>query len=125
MSETITQEKANVLLITWRRLLGLRDWHISLCFDASPWDMRLSDVDGEVDFEETVKTAAIRILREDFCEDRIGPFNFEKTLIHELLHLKFCLLDNSGNALQDRLVHQLIDDLARAFAAVSRGEVDT
>ena len=50
------------------------------------------------------------------------PYHPERTLIHELLHLKLCLLGESGNALQDRLAHQLIDDLADALYRAAHGE---
>ena len=103
------------LLEKWKRRLGLQDWHIVLEADVIPSDMTLENVAGETEWTESAKCAVIRILREDCYGTRIVPFDFEKTLVHELLHLKFCLLGESGNDLQDRYVHQLIDDLARAF----------
>lgn len=105
------------LLEKWKSHLGLQDWHIVLNDSVIPSDMTLDNMCGETEWTESNKTAVIRILREDCYGDRIAPFNFEKTLIHELLHLKFSLLGESGNDLQDRYVHQLIDDLARAFVA--------
>lgn len=112
------QEKADKLLRKWQRILGLQDWQIKLIVDAIPDDMTLRDVDGEAIWTECKKTALIRILRQDCYGDRIVPYDFERILVHELLHLKLCLLGESGNELQDRYVHQLIDDLARAFAEV-------
>ena len=112
------QEKADKLLRKWQRILGLQDWRIKLVVDAIPDDMTLRDVDGEAIWTECKKTALIRILRQDCYGDRIVPYDFERILVHELLHLKLCLLGESGNELQDRYVHQLIDDLARAFAEV-------
>lgn len=44
--------------------------------------------------------------------------DFEKTLVHELLHIKFCFLWGSGNDLQDRITHQLINDLAKSLVEV-------
>lgn len=115
----MTKENAQKLLDKWRCILGLQEWRIKLVYDAIPDDMQLSDVEGEAVWTECSKTAVIRILREDCYGERIVPYNFEKILIHELLHLKFCLLGESGNDLQDRYVHQIIDDLARAFVAAS------
>ena len=103
------------LLEKWKARLGLSDWVIHLNEDVLPSDMMMQNVAGETEWTESNKCAVIRIVREDCYGERIVPFNFEKTLIHELLHLKFCLLGESGNDLQDRYVHQLIDDLARAF----------
>ena len=108
----MTQQKANELLRKWVRILTLQDWTIRVIPNALPEDM-IEGGAGEVQGKESIKTAVIRILDEACYGDRIVPFRFEKTLIHELLHLKFCLLGESGNPLQDRLVHQLIDDMAR------------
>lgn len=47
--------------------------------------------------------------------DRIVPFNFEKTLVHELLHLKFSFWCQNEDDVGDRVMHQMIDDLARAL----------
>lgn len=117
--ERMTQDRAQQLLRKWKGVLGLQEWKIKLVYDAIPSDMRLDNVDGESEWTECRKTAVIRILREDCYGKRIAPYSFEKILVHELLHLKLCLLGESGNDLQDRYVHQLIDDLARAFVAVA------
>lgn len=106
----------------WQHCLGLDDWTIKLKTDCSPNDMTISNVSGETEWTECGKTAVIRIISEKDYGDRIVPFDPEKTLVHELLHLKLCLLGESGNDLQDRLVHQLIDDLARAFVYEKEGE---
>ena len=108
------------LLQKWQKRLGLSEWVIRLDADAIPSDMMLRDVAGETEWTESNKSAVIRILNESCYGDRIVPFNFEKTLIHELLHLKLCLLGESGNDFQDRYVHQLIDDLARAFSETAQ-----
>ena len=111
----------NALLNYCPRVLGLNDWNTLSKEDRSPNEMILKDVSGETEWEETNKCAVVRIISEKDYGDRILPFNFEKTLIHELLHLKFCLLGESGNDLQDRLVHQLIDDMAKALYQVKAG----
>lgn len=111
----MNREKADKLLRKWKRILRMEEWTIKLIPDAIPDDMALRDVDGEAIWVECKKTAVIRILRQDCYGDRIQAYNFERILVHELLHLKLCLLGESGNDLQDRYVHQLIDDLARAF----------
>ena len=46
---------------------------------------------------------------------RIVPFDFEKTLVHELLHLKFSFWCQNEDDVGDRVMHQMIDDLARAL----------
>ena len=112
----------NKLLKQWVDILQLNDWTIKLKENCSPNEMRLNDVCGETEWGEVGKNALIKIISEKDYGDRIVPFDFEKTLVHELLHLKFCLLGESGNELQDRLIHQYIDDLAKAFIRAKRSK---
>lgn len=108
------------LLTLWQQRLGLQDWRIDLRDNAIPSDFVLENVAGECEWNEVNKAAVIRIINPICYGDRIIPFDYEKTLVHELLHIKFCLLDNSGNALQDRIVHQLIDEFAVIFVREAR-----
>lgn len=108
------------LLKKWQKRLYLTDWVVDFRPNSVPSDFVLQDCVGETEWQEVNKTAIIRIVKPDCYGQRIVPFDFEKTLVHELLHLKFCLLGESGNDLQDRYVHQLIDELARALVASER-----
>lgn len=64
---------------------------------------------------QEAKTARIEIINPACYGDRIVPFNFEKTLVHELLHLKFSFWCQNEDDVGDRVMHQMIDDLARAL----------
>ena len=57
----------------------------------------------------------IEIINPAYYGDRILPFDFEKTLVHELLHLKFSFWCQNEDDVGDRVMHQMIDDLARAL----------
>lgn len=103
------------LLKHYQKLLGLQDWLVVLYDKCKPQDFTEQDRDGECEYNETLKTAIIRILDPIYYGERVLSFDFEKTLVHELLHIKFAFIDNSGNELQDRLVHTLINDLAKAI----------
>ena len=106
----------NDLLKEWQDRLGLQDWVIKLKEDCSPNDMNQRGCSGEAEWVESNKAAIVRICAEkDYGEGCIVPYHPEQTLVHELLHLKFCLLDESGNSLQDRIVHQMVDDFAKAL----------
>ena len=118
MEDTSMQDK----LLYWQRVLGLTDWRIKLKTDCFMSELILQNAAGETEWSETIKTAYIRIISAEEYGERIVPFNPEKTLVHELLHLKFCLLGESGNNLQDRYIHQLIDDVARALVEAKRTE---
>jgi len=112
-------EKPEILLTEWVTRLGLNDWTIRLETNVIPSDMITQDTDGEVEFTECNKSAVVRILNEKCYGKRITPFDFERILIHELLHLKFCLLVDDG--MQGRFVHQLLDDMAKALVSAKRG----
>ena len=81
-----------------------------------PEGMTISGVAGCTEWSEPGKTARIEIIDPEYYGDRIVPFDFEKTLIHELLHLKMSFWCQNGDDVEDRVMHQIIDDLARAFA---------
>lgn len=100
----------------WIKRLNLSDWKIDVIDPCSPNDF-VSDWnnEGECYYNEYLKTATIRILGEDYCNDKCVEYNFELTLLHELLHIKFALLDDSDNKLQNRLVHILVEELARSL----------
>lgn len=112
--------ESDKLLSEWKDRLGLSDWRIVLSDKCSPQEMELENVDGCTTWEESIKSAKIQILDEKYYGDRIVPFDFEKTLIHELLHIKTSLISDTENDLQNRVAHQIIDDLARAFVDAKR-----
>ena len=109
-------------LIYWKNILDLNDWKIVLHENCSPNDMRLTCVAGENEWDEDHKPSVIRIIGEKDYGDRILPFDSEKTLVHELLHIKFAFIDNSGNELQDRILHQLIDSMSNALVKAKRSK---
>lgn len=105
----------NKLLKEWQKRLGLTDWRIRLNDNLTPTDMTEQEDVGCTVFEEATKTARIEILDEKYYGARIVPYDYEETLVHELLHLKLSLLQTNVSDLQERYAHQIIDDLARAF----------
>lgn len=108
------------LLHEWQNRLGLQDWTIKLSDLCEPDDMIMQGVCGDVDWTESNKTARIEILDPKFYGERIVPFDFEKTLVHEMMHLKLSLVSDQVDDLQARYMHQIIDDLARAFVDAKR-----
>ena len=113
-------KKHKALLAEWQTRLGLQDWTIKLRPKCKPDDMELQDVTGEASWAESNKVARISILDPTYYGKRIVPFDWEKTLVHELLHLKTCLVSDDVGELQQRYMHQMIDDLARAFVDAKR-----
>lgn len=109
-----------LLLMEWQKRLGLTEWRIKMVDNCKPDEMSLQDVSGCTVWSEAIKTARIEILDSQFYGDRIVPFDWEKTLVHELLHLKTSLVSDMVSDLQERYMHQMIDDLARAFVDAKR-----
>lgn len=103
----------------WVNRLGLNDWRIQFEPCCSPDEMG-EECAGLTTWQEVNKTARIQILDPQYWGERVVPFDFEKTLVHELLHLKTCLISDTDNELQERLMHQMIDDLARAMVDAKR-----
>lgn len=111
------------LLNKWKTRLGLQDWRIELRTKMNPQDMTMENVAGCTDWSEAIKAARIEIIDPEHYGERIIPFDFEKTLIHELLHLKFSFWCQGTDDVSDRLMHQVIDDLARAFRSCEIAEI--
>ena len=110
----------SAMLSEWKRRLGLHDWRIALLPKCKPGEMEMEDVAGCTAWNETIKTARIEIVDPEYYGDRIVPFDWEKMLVHELLHLKLALVSDRVDDLQERVMHQIIDDLARAFVDAKR-----
>ena len=108
-------KEASDLLFRWKNRLCLTDWDVKIKINCKPEEMTCETVSGEVEWSEVGKCAIIRIIDPVYYGERIVPFDFETTLIHELLHLKFTLVGDNVPELQERVVHQIIDDLARGF----------
>lgn len=115
------------LLNEWQERLGLQDWVIRLYPNCERKEVDEGNSIGETLWQTTNKTAIIKIMAEkEYDEEYMIPYDFEKTLVHELLHIKFSLIDKDLNTYEgivaEQVRHQLIDDLARAFVMAKRGE---
>ena len=100
--------------------LGLQEWRIDLHPCCKPDEMTDGYTVGCSVWQEVIKTSRIEIIDPAFYGERIIPFDWEKTLVHELLHIKTCLISSECNPLQERVAHQLIDDIARALVDAKR-----
>jgi hypothetical protein len=123
LTMTATNEEL-ALLEKWKRKLCLQEWRIKLLTRLRPEEMTMSDAAGCTEWSEAIKTARIEIINPACYGDRIVPFDFEKTLVHELLHLKFSFWCQNEDDVGDRVMHQMIDDLARALTERDSQEFD-
>ena len=112
------------MLAEWTKRLGLQDWAISLEVGCDPSDMRIQDSLGCTTWEESTKSAMIQIVDPEQVGELTRTFDLEQILVHELLHLKTSLLATRDNneTLTDRVLHQLIDDIARAMIDIKKTE---
>lgn len=111
------------LLQYWKNKLLLNDWTIKLIEDCNVSDFILKDVCGETEWDSTNKCAVIRIVSEKEYGNRIVPFIKERILLHELLHIKFCLLWESNTDTQNLILHQIIEDMARTLYKAHKEKV--
>ena len=101
------------LLRHWIERLGLQDWDIDLRDNCSPRELYDKEAQADTCYNFVHKKAIIHITSEKDRSCDIMPLDYEHLLVHELLHCKFAALDDSGNALQDKLVHQYVEDFAK------------
>ena len=118
---------ANELLEEWRERLGLMDWCIVLRINVKQDDFEGEEpVAGQTNWQNTSKTAVIKVLDEKLYGDRIIACDFERILVHELLHIKFNILQqdpfNHETTVFDEFQHQLIEDIAQALIMAKRGK---
>lgn len=117
----MTEEKATELFEKWRKILHLEAWDIRFQWCVRGRDMNIADALGCTSYRHESHQAIIQMLDPVDFENDLFQYDYEKTLVHELLHLKFVDLDDSGDPLRDKLTHQMIDDIARAFMDAIRG----
>lgn len=115
----MTDTELQQLLTEWQQRLGLQNWYVKLLTNCRPETMACPDADGCTDYEESSRTARIELVDPIFYGERVIPYDPEKTLVHELLHLKMSLYFE-GDALLERVSNMILDDLARALVEAKR-----
>lgn len=98
-----TEKTVDDLCQKWQALLRLRDWdiHVEL-FSAREFSEE--DRQGEVFYDISTGQAIIHLLDVDAKLDTPFPYDLEKVLVHELLHLHFAIFEPEQ---EDKLRHDL------------------
>jgi hemerythrin superfamily protein len=115
--ETIEQKTA--LLNEWIRRIGLEKWTIYSTLDEIPSQMDNKDHAGEAEWHATEKIGYIRVLAKRYHE-LDDKYDFERTLVHELLHLKFAVFWDNSEGFATSLLHQTIEKMASALVDAKR-----
>lgn len=109
----MTTKKADKLLKKWKKKLGLQNWDIFLKINQKKEDM--DGCNGLIEWNPVQRCAVIKIKdKKEIYSDSLASFNFKKTLVHELLHLKFELFESKDkNSAVYENFHQQLEDMAR------------
>lgn len=120
----MTEERAKELFAKWVKILQLEEWDIRFHWRVDPKRMTLTDCAGCTSYNEVCRQAVIQIADFDLYEMDMQGFemDYEQVLVHELMHLKMSILDDVKDKTQNRVVHVLVDGLARSLVRASRGE---
>jgi hypothetical protein len=117
-----SEEQARECLREWQTRLFLDDWVIQIAFD--------SEIQAYAEVEKAVEkqSAVIRIRPLDsITGTKVTRYCAEKSVVHELLHLKLDLVDYQQGDLPIEVVvfdytqHQKIEQLSKAFIMAKYG----
>lgn len=120
----MTEEKAKALFEEWVKILQLEEWDIRFHWRVDPKRMKIADCAGDTSYNDVCKQAVIEIADLDLYETDMDGFevDYEQVLVHELMHLKLSILDDTDNELQNKTVHHLVDGLARSLIKAARSD---
>ena len=117
----LTEAVARKLLDKWVKILHLEEWRIDFSWCVRARDMACKDALGATTANAISRDASIQLLDPiDHDPATFIPYDYEKTLVHELLHLTFWDMDDTGDNLRDHLTHVMVDRMARALVAAER-----
>ena len=117
-----------IILREWQRRLGLEDWALSIDGACDRSMLEPIQAAGAIEYNELSKRGKIYVMDENdynaLAADQaaVTPYDWEEIVVHELLHAKLSLIYSGYGTLQERYVHQLIDDLARALVDAKRSQ---
>ena len=107
----------------WVKILSIEDWEVLIRFKRAE-KMFLEDVQGECRFNFISRQAIVNIIDPlDWIDIEFNQ-DFEKTVVHELLHIKFSEAfdeDYNEDIFKDRLIHRLLNDLAKSLVLAKKG----
>lgn len=124
VNERVDEATAFRMFAYWSSVLDLSRWSIKFQWKVKATKMNIKDAFGCTTLNKVSRLAVIQIIDQDDVTESMGEFNYEKTLVHELLHLKMAFLDDSGDDLRDTLTHAMIDDLSVSFVKARTEKIE-
>jgi len=107
------------LLSKWQGILRLQDWEIVIGYRRI-FDMREPGEAGNCQFVVEGKRASIAILDPaDYDPATPFPFDVERVVVHELVHLHLAMWNAEGTDL--KCLEQAVESLASALVCADRG----
>ena len=114
----MTIQRMGRLLVEWQRLLRLQDWDIKVEF-VHHHSLGRGGF-GEVNWTLEKKTATINMVHPEELSKHL-EYNPEKTLVHELLHLRFSIVCRTKEGTIEDGVHEAaIDQVARLLVQLRK-----
>lgn len=124
VNERVDEATAFRMSAYWSSVLDLSRWSIKFQWKVKATEMNIEDAFGCTTLNKVSRLAIIQIIDQNDVTDSMVAFNYEKTLVHELLHLKMAFLDDSGDDLRDTMTHAMIDDLAVSFVKARTEKIE-
>lgn len=118
----MTEKRAHELFNKWVERLKLHEWDIRFHWKVDPKRLAIPESAGCASYNSVCLQAVIEIGDLDMYEAEMKDFevDYEQVLVHELLHLKFALIYDTGERAHEEAAHRLIDQLAHALVQARR-----
>ena len=116
----LTQVQLEALCKEWQETLRLQDWDISLAFE-DPFALQNGEARADSQVYEGSRFAHIRFVKpEKRREDVLEPYDMERTLVHELIHIYTECLPHRGLKRNIPTEEAMTEHLAQALVALKR-----
>ncbi len=111
----LTEKQLTRLCRTWQRRLRLQDWRVEVRYATQE---EMGDEVGHVDYDDTELTGTIRVPDSDTASAE----SIERTLIHELLHLRLAAWEAPyGHPPLETAINLLADSLYAGYRRRRKG----
>ncbi len=126
----IEPHELDTVIALWKVRLRLQDWDVDSKIVSTETmktlDGQTGNRRGEIEYEPRLNHCVMRILdfRDPYWANPDRDCDMEKTVVHELLHLKFIAFDDAveKNPLAEWALELGIDTIARSLVELARGE---